>query len=340
MTVLTSAAPATARPVPWHRTAWVVWRRYRATLLGLVVVLGGLSAYLLVTGHRVRTAYAAVAECQPPADGADCQLRWADFLNTYGNPGFVGAVLLLLPGIIGAFVGAPLIGRELETGVFRYSWTQGIGRMRWAVALIVPAAVGVAAVAGALGLLVRWHDQPLLDSGSRHRLDPSVFPTTGIAVIGWALLAFSGGVLAGILWRRAVPALASCFAVWFGLAYLASTLRLRHPAPLTSTADLRTGDLDLDQWWTKGGVRVGDTEINTKLRALGAEVSDGGIRVHVTPGHVDPLEYLHQHGYTLVHSYQPDSRYWTFAWIESGWLLALSLALLGASFWLLRRLSA
>ncbi|MCW2529776.1 MAG: hypothetical protein JWM76_4636, partial [Pseudonocardiales bacterium] len=34
---------------------------------------------------------------------------------------------------------------------------------------------------------------------------------------------------------------------------------------------------------------------------------------------------------------QPDSRYWTFQWIEFGWLTALALLLLGAAFWLLRR---
>jgi hypothetical protein len=33
------------------------------------------------------------------------------------------------------------------------------------------------------------------------------------------------------------------------------------------------------------------------------------------------MQYLLQHGYTQVTSYQPDSRYWTLQWIESGgWL--------------------
>jgi ribulose bisphosphate carboxylase small subunit len=57
-------------------------------------------------------------------------------------------------------------------------------------------------------------------------------------------------------------------------------------------------------------------------------------------GGVDPIEYLLKHGYTPVHSYQPDSRYWTFQWTELGLLVALSVLLLGLSLWLLRRLSA
>jgi len=40
-----------------------------------------------------------------------------------------------------------------------------------------------------------------------------------------------------------------------------------------------------------------------------------------------------------VYNYQPDSRYWTFHWIELGWLVLLALTLLGVTFWLVRRRS-
>ena len=53
----------------------------------------------------------------------------------------------------------------------------------------------------------------------------------------------------------------------------------------------------------------------------------------------DPIAYLSDHGYSLSHTYQPDSRYWTFQWIEVTWLALLSVALLGLTFWLLRRRS-
>jgi hypothetical protein len=44
-------------------------------------------------------------------------------------------------------------------------------------------------------------------------------------------------------------------------------------------------------------------------------------------------QYLVQHGYTLWTSYQPGSRFWPFQWIESGWLLALSVLLIAATVW-------
>ena len=44
-----------------------------------------------------------------------------------------------------------------------------------------------------------------------------------------------------------------------------------------------------------------------------------------------------QHGYQYWVSYQPASRFWPFQWIEGGWLLALSVLLIGATVWLVRR---
>jgi len=330
------------RPVPWQRMGWVAWRRFRPTLAGLVVLVAALAAYLVYAGTQARAAYDDVESCRPPVDTPACQFRWMTFIEGYADPGFLGPLLLLLPGLVGAFVGAPIVGRELETGVFRYSWTQGIGRMRWAAGLIAPAALGVAVLMGLFGLLVTWRNGPIIESGAHHRLDPSMFSTSGVAIVGWALLAFSGGVLAGLLWRKTLPAVVSAFAVWFGLLFFAASARLTLWPPLTTTGELRTNDTDLEEWWTKGGDRVSLTQINAVLDDIGAQMNEGALTVRSEGGgtKTDPIDYLREHGYTLVHSYQPDSRYWTFQWIELGVLLALSAALLGVAFSLLRRRSA
>jgi hypothetical protein len=47
-----------------------------------------------------------------------------------------------------------------------------------------------------------------------------------------------------------------------------------------------------------------------------------------------------QHGYTRLTSYQPANRFWPFQWIEGGWLLALSVLLIAATVWLVRRRAA
>ena len=344
MTPLLTAAPEPAlTPVPWRRLGWVAWRRYRATLIATGVLLGIVAVYLVVRGEQMRQAYDAAHGCTPQASAA-CRFAWDSFQNAYGTIGFAGGVLVFIPGVLGAFAGAPLLARELETGTFRFAWTQGAGRLRWLLALVVPGAVGVVLVGVAYGALVSWYDQPLIGAGDLSRLLPSVFPVTGAAVVGWTLLAYAVGVLAGLLARRVVPALAATLAVWTGLAFLTADLRKYHyQAPLsTSNPMLTAGDQPVGLWWTHGGVRVGDAQVNQVLQAFGFQTSNGGGTVTAKPGGDlnDPFQYLMQHGYTQWTSYQPNSRYWAFQTIELTWLAVLSVLLLAATVWLVRRRGA
>lgn len=344
MTALAPVPAPAVRPVAWPRLGWVSWRRYRPVLAAVMGVLALIAIYVVVDGWHMRAAYAAYLSCTP-TNSARCQFAWMNFRDGYGVSGLLVIVLTVLPGVIGAFAGAPVLARELETGTFRYTWTQGVGRMRWGAALLIPGAVGVTAIMGAFGMLAAWYNQPLADSGIVPRLRSTVFAVTGLAPAGWALAGFALGLLAGLLWRRVLPALASAFAVWFGLAFLTATvLRPNYLRPLTTTSqdttalELSGRDLALGQWWTKGGARVSDAEINDVLRAIGFQ--DVGGKATVGPGgggSVDPVQYLLGHGYVQVTSYQPDSRFWTFQWIEFGWLAILAVALLSISFWLLRR---
>ena len=50
-----------------------------------------------------------------------------------------------------------------------------------------------------------------------------------------------------------------------------------------------------------------------------------------------PCSTSSSHGYTQITTYQPASRFWTFQWIEGGWLLALSLLLMATTVWRVRR---
>lgn len=341
MTALAAAPDVALRPVPWPRLGWVMWRRYRPALAAIGAVLAVLTGYLVITGERMRSAYATVSPCIT-VRSARCGFAYQTFHDSYGQPGLLGVVLLFLPGIVGAFAGAPVLARELETGTFRYTWTQGVGRMRWAIAATVPWALAVAVIMGAFGALVTWYDQPLFDSAITPRLHATVFPVTGIAAAGWALAGFTLGVLAGLLWRRVLPALATAFAAWFGLAFLAANvLRPHYLAPLTTTRlQLPANDLSLGQWWTRHGVRVAAAQINRVLQSVGFQESGASGKITVHPGtasNIDPVQYLLGHGYVQVTSYQPDSRYWTFQWIEFAWLTFLAALLLGLTLWMLRR---
>ena len=54
----------------------------------------------------------------------------------------------------------------------------------------------------------------------------------------------------------------------------------------------------------------------------------------------NPVSCLAAHGYRGYLTYQPASRFWTFQCIETGIFVVLAAALLGVTFWVLKRRDA
>jgi hypothetical protein len=347
MTALTLTRPggddARLRPLPWRRMARVTWRQHRIALAGVAVLLSALAAYLWIAGLPLHHAYDAAVACHP-ASSAACQgLDSAlDGMDNFLSNGFL---LQVLPVVIGAFVGAPVLARELETGTFRFAWTQGFGRWRWALAKLVLLAVVVTAAAGAFGALLTWYYQPFLSDQSYLGLPkttpfaPALFDLRGVGFPAWTLAAFAIAALAGMLIRRVVPAIATALVVYAGLAVATGGfLRARYLAPLLTAnfSNVPGNAWIVSQWWIKDGrVAFGDYPPASILNQFcpAPPAGKGGPSEGWGP-------CLVQHGYTMVTSYQPTSRFWTFQWIEGGWLLALSALLIGATIWLVQRRAA
>jgi ABC-type transport system involved in multi-copper enzyme maturation permease subunit len=337
---------ARLRPLPWRRMAWVTWRQHRLTLAGVVALLGAAGAYLLITGLQMHQAYAAVTACHPANSGI-CRQVANNFLGTYSpGVGVTFGLLQVIPALIGSFTGAPVLARELETGTFRYAWTQGFGRARWTVAKLVPLAVAFTVAAGAFSVLVSWYVQPIFGAGDNNGpLYPTLFDLLGVALAAWTLTAFAIGVLAGVLIRRVIPAIFATLAAWAGLAFLTGLfLRPHYSAPVvTSNPTIPVQAWVINQGWFKGGNpasldMINNTLAHVDVRALTPELFEPGPATPVSLG--DPVQYLVQHGYTQLTTYQPASQFWRFQWIEGGWLLALSLVLIAAAVWLIRRRAA
>jgi len=339
MTALTVAArpqrDAGLRPVPWRRMAWVTWRQHRFALAGVAALLGALAVYLWLAGLHLHHAYAVATACRPVNSDA-CQMMLS---NINGPAAEIIAVLLqAVPAMIGAFVGGPVLARELETGTFRFAWTQGVGRWRWALAKLVLLAVAVAAAAGAFSVLFSWYFQPYLADGWQIPLAPIVFDLRGVAFAGWTLAAFSIGALAGMLIRRVVPAIGATLAVYAGLILAVGLyLRQHYMTPLlTSSPNVPGQAWIISQWWTRGGRPVSQSVIDQVLQSAPQQVAGKG-GIPKSPG---VTQYLIQHGYLHWTSYQPAGRFWPFQWIEGGWLLALSVLLIAVTVWLVRRRAA
>jgi hypothetical protein len=245
MTTLTTPAQPeqdkSLRPVPWRRLGWVSWRQYRFSVVGAAVFLGVLAAYLLIMGLRIRSGYATVASC--PQLGSRLSHTCGIALMLFGGYHVYGestaAVLMGVPVLIGAFAGAPILARELEVGTFRFAWTQGAGRTRWALARLALPAVMVTAAAAAVSQLFGWFYYPFFATGDS-AFGPQYFELTGIAFAAWTLAAFAIGTLAGVLIRKVVPAIAAAMAAWAGLL-LVTSLYLRRLYQSTSSSSRAAG---------------------------------------------------------------------------------------------------
>jgi hypothetical protein len=345
-TTVAAARAARRRSVPWTKLTWVTWRQHRPALTGAAVFLGLVSLYLLIMGLQINHAYAIVAACHPASSGT-CQQLAHSFTQEYWGGGGTGALsaggaqtvsslMLVVPVLLGVFLGAPLLARELETGTFRFAWTQGCGRVRWAVSKLVLLAAVVTAVTWAFTELFSWYYHAFLVDGQVSRLLPLAFGLLGIAFAAWTLAAFAIAVFYGALIRRTLPAMAATLATWTFLAIgTAVGLRQHYQAPLKTTAINPPAGA-----WVLGNYATGPNGQVLSQRALNQLFQQAPASVQNSPNPNALQNWLAQQHYTQWTSYEPASRFWHFQLIEGGWLLALSVVLIAAAIWLVRRRAA
>jgi hypothetical protein len=344
MSTLSLAVPAAGPvlpPLPWRRMIWVTWRQHRGLLVSLTAVLAVVSLFLLIAGLKVHHDYTALLNCHPAGSTA-CGAANTTFNDTDWTMG--NTILILMnfaPALLGAFSGPAVLARELETGTFRYAWTQGIGRLRWTIAKLILLAVAVTILAWAFSQLFSWFFDPFLSYEGMNVLAATVFTTRGIAFAAWTLAAFASGAFLGMLLRRIIPAMAATLGAYLGLNLLAwLILRKDYPvAAVTSDSGLVTGQSTpnspwvLATWWTGPGAKPANQSVVSQVQALFPD--NGAPRVTGTQA-----QAFARHGITQWWRYIPVSRFWPMQLIEAGWLLVLSALLIAATVWLVRRRAA
>ncbi|GAA4605020.1 ABC transporter permease [Actinoallomurus liliacearum] len=330
-----SPLPAHRRPLPRLGLVWVTWRQHRFALYGLLAMLAGFAALMVAGGLRARSTYhrLGLGGCASFAGGRCEQLRMELFGWYPQQLPFL--FLLLLPAAFGAFFGGPLIARELETGTYRFAWTQGAGRTRWLLTKLLLIAVVLAAVAEAYGALYTWYNAPL-DHVMRFGFNDYLgFELGGVVFPVQTLLAFTAGVFAGALTRRTLVAVGAVFLGSSGLIMaLVFKLRQYYMTPLVTAG--RTGPRD----WVIGRAYVDpsghllDTSDSHLLymKYLAQLPMSGDPRSSVSY-----RDWLLARHYTIVTTYHPAGRFWTFQFIEAGWMGLLILLLGLATVRLVRR---
>ena len=295
---------------------WVSWRQHRSQAITGLGLLGALAVYAIVLGLQMRTSFSQndLATCLAQSLGRGCENSVVTFDNRFGSLVNIGfwSVLLLLPGLIGAVVGASVLGREMEMGTWRLAWSQTVPRTRWLVIQLAVVAGGLIVLGAAMTLIVTWYRAPM-DRLTGHFVQ-NAYDYEGLVFTAYILFAFGLAVLAGQLLRRSIPALLAALVPWVAVRIVVEfVLRPHFMTPLKLT----------------GGISQ-----NCSNQVCGG---NGIVNVPPTTGHLGDL--LVGTGGTGS-TYQPASRFWEFQSIEAGIFVALTLLVLGAAVWLVRRRAA
>ena len=209
--------------VSWLRLLRVALIQHRAALISTFVAFVTLVVAIVAGRDAVSASYASylAAGCTlaHPTDLSVC----ANTANQYADiPSFTPLVtaLRLFPLAIGAFVGAPLVAREMESGTYRFAWTQGVGRTRLVLVTLAMLTLFVTPVAVVLGFLLGgWYIHPYavinIAVGSHWRSE--LFTTTWWMMPVWTLFALAVGTLIGVVVKRTVAAIAATMVIVGGV---------------------------------------------------------------------------------------------------------------------------
>jgi ABC-2 family transporter len=321
---------------------WLTWRQFRAQALTGLIALAVAAAYLIFLGLRVRHTYeinVGCAGCTAQAARAAMDREYADVLQ------LAGLVVVVVPAVLGAFWGAPLIARELETGTHRLVWNQSVTRTRWLTVKLAMVTLAGMALTGVLSLLVTWAASPY-DKLIDNRFEPFLFPARNIVPLGYAAFAVLAGIAIGLLTRRTVLAMAITLAAFVLLQILMPTVIRPHlQAPVTRTvafaADGTTslggnekGEVSVQEYAVPGAwVLTPDSPL---LDAAGQQVHRQEIQ-NCMQGGPEDFVCIQAKNLHMNLTYQPGDRYWTFQWLELAVYLVLAGLLAGFAFWRIPR---
>ncbi|MGV9645998.1 ABC transporter permease [Streptomyces sp. NPDC003333] len=306
---------------------WATLRVHRSALwFWVMLVIVGAGVLLWAYGPGADAAWAEYRSrgCLRGRPLLGCDMA-GDAAGLYHSAtALAGGLIGIVPFLTAAWAGAVLIGRELETGTARLAWTQSVSPARWLAAkLAVPAGLLVAGmlVLTLLHRLVFGSDSALRETiGASDWYRSPAYEANGTLAAAYALLGLAVGALAGLLLRRAVPALGTAV-----LALGALTIVLGDLRPYLWPVKTLTGT-EYPEW---PGMVVDDGA----LTSSGARVSD--------PICVDDTRCLAEHdivGY--YRDFHPASHFWPLQLVETGIVLALAAVAVLVSFRLLNRRTA
>src|SRR5262249_17861583 len=211
----------------------LVWRQYRTSTAITGALIGLFAVLLVITGlqmasqfHATFGACLAANNCRFPSDDAGLGSGWLGAILEFSLP---------VAAILGMFLGAPAVAREVETGTAHFAWTQAITRRHWLTVKTGWLLLAAVAWGGAVGALVTWWSGPR-NTVALNQFNPGTFHVPGIQPAAYPLFAMALGIAAGTLIRRVLPALGVTLGVFFAVRLMImGWVRQHYMTPITST---------------------------------------------------------------------------------------------------------
>ncbi|MCX2953720.1 ABC transporter permease subunit [Lentzea sp. NEAU-D7] len=318
---------------------WLIWRQHRTEVVVLGLLVGMFGVVLLALGTQAHDLFpGGPARCAGEARVTDaCTASFRRLDDEYGYVENLLAAFYLVPVVIGAFLGAPLLARELEDGTWQLAWTQAVPRMRWLAAKLAALAGVTVALTGMFTAVLTWFRQPFDAWEGRFQYD--AFDLQGLVPVAYALFAFGAATAAGAVLRRSLPAFGVAFGAFLAArmsvalvarpAY-ATPLTTREPVPAGGAKDQAGSVPGFADWTIERGYAdaTGRRLSSAEYSELEAAADQAGTNLN---------QFLHARGVQRFGVYHPADRFWTFQLVEAALFVAVAAVLTGVVVWRVRR---
>ena len=327
---------------------WLTWRQHRAVLAVTSAFVVALIVWMLIVEHSYSETLHAISRSCPSgllySDTGPCNGLYSQQASAWEQADFIRYLILALPLVFGALLGAPLFAGEFERKTVLLAFTQGISRTRWMVIRWIFVALAVLALASAFALVANWWFGKVPTNGSSFglRIEPGSFDITGMVPVAYALFGFALGAALGMVLRRTARAIFGTVVLFvvvraFVEHYVRPYLAARSFLPDSAVAYGGGANMVVGQasvsWYLGSGYRVAPGSGHPTSQAYLNHVFD----VCGSPYGANWGSCVTNHGVQFGTFYQPSSHYWALQWGETTAFVVAAGVLFGVALWSVRR---